>query len=90
VAKRNVIPLDLPKGKSHLSITGDAKAVISTFAKKHGMKEIALASRVYLWFSQQDDVVQKAVLDLLPEGYELDVVEIVLRRRAEASQRKHK
>lgn len=73
MAKRNVIPVETPSGRSHISVRGDAKAVITEFANRLGMKEIALVSRIYTWFGEQPDLVQKGVLGLLPDGYEFSV-----------------
>jgi hypothetical protein len=60
----------------------DAKSVVTQLAKDLGMKEIAVVSRIYLWFSQQDEVIQKGVLNLLPKGYEADVCRLALERMA--------
>lgn len=79
MADRKVIPI---------SVDGAAKATITRVADKHGMKEIAVASRIYEWFSRQDDVVQKGVLRLLPEGYEAEVTKLALERLAAEAQKK--
>jgi hypothetical protein len=84
VAKRNVIPVVLEKGKTHISINGDAKSTVRAVAERHGMKEIAVASRIYLWFAAQDDVVQKGVLGLLPSGYEAEVIKLALEKMSKA------
>ena len=73
VATRNVIKI---------SVTPAAKAVIEGIATKHDMKEIGVASRIYEWFTSQDDVVQKAILGMLPKGYESDVARLALERMA--------
>jgi hypothetical protein len=65
-----------------ISVTPSAKTIIEGFAEKHGMKEIQVASRIYEWFTQQDDVLRKGVLGLLPEGYEPDVAKLALERLA--------
>lgn len=65
-----------------ISVNPSAKAVIKRFADSLGMKEIAVASRVYEWFSEQDDFVRKGVLKLLPEGHEAEVVRLALERIA--------
>lgn len=78
MAKKNVIPI---------AVDPEAKAVITAIAKRHDMKEIGVASRIYKWFSKQPDVVQKAVLDLLPEGYEGDVIRIALERIAKEKEK---
>lgn len=66
-----------------IAVSPAAKSVISGIARKHDMKEIGVASRIYEWFGQQDDVVQKAILRLLPEGYERKLLRSVLEDLAE-------
>jgi hypothetical protein len=73
VPSKNVIPI---------AVLPSAKAAITNIAKKHGMKELTIATRVYEWFAQQDDVVQKAILRMLPEAYEVDVAKLALERIA--------
>ena len=73
VRDRKIIPI---------SVNASAKQVITRIADEHGMKEIAVASRIYEWFATQDDVVQKGVLRLLPKGYEAEVARLALERLA--------
>ena len=65
-----------------ISVNPAAKTAISSIAQRHDMKEIGVASRIYEWFAIQDDVTQKAILRLLPEGYEADVAKLALERIA--------
>jgi hypothetical protein len=71
-----------------ISVTPDAKKVIEQFAERHDMKEIGVASRIYQWFAAQDDVVRKAILGMLPEGYEPDVARLALERIASQSRKR--
>lgn len=67
--------------KRHTTVYGEAKAAITRIANEHGMKEIAVVSRVYLWLARQtDDVLVKGVLGLLPRDYEDQIVELALQR----------
>jgi ribosomal protein S24E len=63
-----------------IAVTDPAKKVIQDIAKKHGMKEQSVASRIYQWFAEQDDIMQKHVLQMLPNGYEIDVLGIAAER----------
>ena len=65
-----------------ISVRPEAKATIKKFADQHGLKEIVVAGRMYEWFSEQDDVVQKAILGLLPAGMEADIAKLALKRIA--------
>jgi hypothetical protein len=82
VSRRNVIKVHAAGGgKSAIGVDDAAKAAISDIAERHGMKEIAVVSRIYLWASRQtDDVLVKGMLGLLPAGYEDDVVGLALER----------
>jgi hypothetical protein len=73
VPSKNVIPI---------AVLPSAKAAITTIAKKHGMKELTIATRVYEWFAAQEDIVQKGILRMLPEGYEADIAKMALERMA--------
>lgn len=65
-----------------INVTPAAKQVIEDIAGEHGMKEVVLASKVYEWFGAQDDVTRKAILGMLPKGFEVDVARLALERIA--------
>ena len=70
---RNVIPI---------AVDRKAKEVIEAIADELGMKEIGVASRVYKWFADQDPVIQRGVLGLLPPTYEKEIIRLALERLA--------
>lgn len=43
-------------------LTPQAKTGLETVCDKRGMTQLSVVSRLVLWFSRQDDAVQKAVL----------------------------
>ncbi len=43
-------------------VTESGKDSLTEVAKRYDMKEYAVASRIYDWFFQQDDIYQRAVL----------------------------
>jgi hypothetical protein len=88
VAKRNLVPANLGNTKTHIGVDGDAKRVIKEVAARHGMKEIAVVSRIYLWFARQNDLVQRGVLGMLPEGYESELLKAAVERQAGKSKGK--
>ncbi len=57
-----------------VSVDPLAKKAIEETAEELGMKEGAVASRLYRWFAQQDDLTRKHVLSLLPTGYEAELL----------------
>lgn len=80
--------MSLPPKVIKISVSADAKKVIRDFAVKHDMKEIGVASRIYTWFAQQDDVIRKGILGMLPEGYEPDIARLMARRLTKRRGRK--
>lgn len=63
-----------------ISVTPEAKSVISAWAEQNDMTEIGVASRIYEWFGKQTEVVQASVLGLIPKSVEADVAKLVLER----------
>ena len=63
-----------------IAVDRKAKEVIESLSRDLGMKEIAVASRIYEWFTLQDEIVQKGILRLLPRGYEDQIAKIVIDR----------
>jgi hypothetical protein len=61
-----------------ISVSPAAKVVIKRVADELDMKEIGVASRIYEWFGQQSDVVQKGVLGLYPDGLEVNVARLAM------------
>jgi hypothetical protein len=65
-----------------IAVTSEAKAAIEAVGERYGMSQIELASRLYTWLAGQDEVVQAAVLGILPEAVAPDVARLVLERLA--------
>jgi hypothetical protein len=63
-----------------IKVTDGAHKVIKAEAEALDMKEQGVASRVYEWFGQQDEVMRRHVLKLLPAGYEVDILKLALER----------
>lgn len=66
-----------------IAVTPEAKRAIDASAARYGMSQIEMASRVYRWFSEQDEMVQATILDILPRSVAADVARIVLEQLAE-------
>lgn len=66
-----------------------AKGVIERVAARFGMKEFAVASAIYEWFGEQDDIAQRAILGML-EGLEIDAAARFMERLAQRSEVKDK
>ncbi|MEX2672218.1 MAG: hypothetical protein WD294_08930 [Phycisphaeraceae bacterium] len=65
-----------------LAVTPKAKAAIESMCDRYGMSQIEMASRLYQWACTQDEVVQAAILGILPEDVAPDVAKLVLKRMA--------
>jgi len=57
-----------------------AKAHLEELCDRLGMTQVATTSRVIEWFSDQQDVVQAAILGLYPEDIRADVATMILKR----------
>jgi hypothetical protein len=62
--------------------TSVARDIVKRTAAELGMKEQVVASRIYEWFSRQDEVLVKGILGLLHKGNEVDVARLALERLA--------
>jgi len=55
---------------------------LESLCDRLGMTQVATTSRVIEWFSDQQDVVQAAVLGLYPEDIRSDVATMILKKMA--------
>lgn len=69
-----------------LNITEETNAVLDRLCDRYGMTKQEMATRIYKWFAEQDEIVQASALGLLPgsvEGHAADVyMEQVKAKRA--------
>lgn len=65
-----------------VAVSTDAKRAIDQVAERYGMSQIELASRVYRWFADQEEVVQAAILDILPRSIAPQVAKMALEQLA--------
>ncbi len=65
-----------------IAVTPQAKLRIEQTSERYGMSQIAMASRVYEWFAQQDEVIQATVLNLLPDAVAPEVAQLILNQLA--------
>ncbi len=68
-----------------IAVEHSAKQSIDEACRRYGMSQIELASRVYRWFAEQDETIQAAILDILPEDVAPDIARLLLERLAEES-----
>jgi len=72
-----------------IAISPKSKQAIDDTCDRYGMSQIELASRLYTWFADQDEVLQAAVLGILPKDVEADVARMALERVVEGKTTKH-
>lgn len=48
-----------------IAVRPSAKRVIEAWADTQGMTQTAVATRIYEWFSEQDELVQRGILGML-------------------------
>ncbi len=65
-----------------IAVTPEAKQAIERVCARYGMTQIELASRLYTWLAEADEVTQAAVLGILPDTVASDVARLVLQRMA--------
>ena len=66
-----------------IAISTEAKIAIDQACDRYGMSQIEMASRFYMWFAEQDEVLQAAILGILPKTVEVDVANLILERIAD-------
>jgi len=69
-----------------IEVTEKAKQAIDLVSKETGVDKKQVASRLYEWFGEQDDLIQKGILGLLPKGMEVDIVRLALEKMGESPQ----
>jgi hypothetical protein len=55
-----------------------AKEAVERVCERYGMTQQEMCSRVYEWFSEQDEGLQATVLGLLPDEYKLEMIQKML------------
>lgn len=66
-----------------IAVSPKAKQAIEAMCERYGMSQIELAGRLYQWAAEQEEVVQAAILGILPDDVAPDIARLVLRRLAE-------
>lgn len=65
-----------------IAVTAAAKTTIEKLSDQTGLKEITIASRLYEWFSGQDEAVRASILGTIPESMRLDVARLWMERES--------
>jgi len=64
-----------------LELSREAKNATDKLCEIHGMKQVALGSRLVEWFCNQPDALQSIVLGVFPKEIEAEVALFLLSKR---------
>ena len=67
-----------------IEITPRAKDALTGFCGRVGMTQVAAMSRMVDWFSEQDEVVQAAIMGLYPTDIRADIARLILEKMADS------
>jgi len=63
-----------------IELTPGAKEHLTGIAKRNGMTQVAVTSRLLEWFAQQSELVQAAILGHYPHAIQAEIAELILKR----------
>ena len=63
-----------------IAVTPEAYTAVEKMCDQFGMTKQELASRMYMWLVDQDEIVQTSVLGLLPDSVEGPAAEIYMEK----------
>jgi|GEM_PF-5531630 len=56
---------------------------LEAFKASHApVSQVEALASIVRWFSEQDEVIRKEILGLLPKGYQIDLAKLLLQRMA--------
>lgn len=68
------------RGQVRINLSAEGKASVDKVCDRYGMSQQEVASRVYAWFAEQDEMVQASILGVLPQGLEAAAADIYMER----------
>jgi len=63
-----------------IELTPSAKALLTDLCDRTGMTQVAVMSRITEWFSNQNALIQGAILGHYPTPIESDVAKLILKK----------
>jgi hypothetical protein len=63
-----------------IELTPSAKEQLTGVAKRNGMTQVAVTSRLLEWFATQSELVQAAILGHYPHAIQAEIAELILKR----------
>jgi len=63
-----------------LELTPPTKEALHVIARKGGLTQVAIASRLLEWFATQDSMVQSAVLGHYPMAIQSEIAALIMKR----------
>src|SRR2546423_7577620 len=74
--------LNQPRIIVRIELTPSAKEHLTSIAKRNGMTQVAVTSRLLEWFATQSELVQAAILGHYPHAIQAEIAELILKRMA--------
>lgn len=68
------------RGQVRINLSPEGKTAVDAVCDRYGMSQQEVASRVYVWFADQDEMVQASILGVLPIGLETAAADIYMER----------
>ena len=65
---------------ARLELTREAKDKLKVISKRTGMTQVAVASRLFEWFSRQPELIHGAVLGQYPKEIHADIAKLIFKR----------
>lgn len=68
------------RGQVRINLSPEGKASVDAVCDRYGMAQQEVASRIYAWFAEQDELVQASILGVLPSGLEAPAADLYMER----------
>ena len=65
-----------------IELTHSAKDHLTAIAKRGGMTQVSVTSRLLEWFAEQNELVQAAILGHYPNAIQAEIAEMILKKMA--------
>jgi len=66
-----------------IKVSEQAKDAMDAAVERYGMSNQEMASRIYMWFTEQPEYVQVAVLDIYPREHTQEIASLIMAKMAE-------
>jgi len=67
-----------------IELTPSAKEHLTRIAKRNGMTQVAVTSRLLEWFATQSELVQAAILGHYPQAIQAEIADLILKHMSKS------